>query len=162
MREPLPPRSLKHAFLDLIERECGHWSAIGRPRPFNCGLRTCHQKLRFSSLHPMSCQLDDIGCIEDKGNLWRQIQNPQLKGRGLAIWSQNFGKNIFISFTAVTEECGMPTRSCTSFLMPFAVSIALITPDQISHLQIVPGLQTLSAQNATLIGCVPERFCEFG
>ena len=39
-----------------------------RPRPFDWGFRICLQKLRLSSVHPMSCQLDDIGCTKDKHN----------------------------------------------------------------------------------------------
>ena len=58
---------------------------IIRPLPFKWEFWIYLQKLRLSLVHPMSCELDDIGCTEDKRNVWRQIGNPQLKGRGLMI-----------------------------------------------------------------------------
>ena len=59
-------------------------SAMNRPHPFNWGLQSCLRKLCTSSVHPMSSSWHYIGCIKDKCN-GRQIRNPQLKGRGLAI-----------------------------------------------------------------------------
>ena len=56
-----------------------------RPRPFNWGFRICLQKLCFSSVHPRSCQLHDIGCTADTHIFWRQIRNPKLKGRDLGM-----------------------------------------------------------------------------
>ena len=78
------------SFYTLFENLCrfvfiAFCSCMDRPRPFNCGFRICLQKLCLSSVHPMSSSWYDIGCTEDKNNFWRQIRNPQLKGRGLCM-----------------------------------------------------------------------------
>ena len=67
-----------------------------RPRPHSWGFRICFKKLCLSLVHAMSCQLDDIGCTNDKRNFWRQIRNSQWKGRGLfrSEWLTRAGRSF--------------------------------------------------------------------
>ena len=72
-----------------------------RARPFDRGFQICLCKLHSSLVHPMSCQLEDTRCTEDKCNLWRQILNPQFKGRALEA---GFEGNELVACTAVSSK----------------------------------------------------------
>ena len=60
---------------------------IFKPRLLNWGFRICLQPWQSSLVYPMSFTWHNIGWTEDERNLWRTIQNPQLKGRSLHILS---------------------------------------------------------------------------
>ena len=70
---------------------------VHRPRPFNRGFRISLQQLCLSSVHLMSCQLDDIGCTKDEHNFRRQSWNPHLKGRALEMHVSGVGPSTIPS-----------------------------------------------------------------
>ena len=76
--------------------QCKGGGVLIRPRPFNWGFRIFHQKLRFSSVHPMSCQLDQdkhnfegkFGTINQKDEVWLRWGAPMLIGETRYLQTQ--------------------------------------------------------------------------
>ena len=55
--------------------------ANGQSSHFQFRVLNLPSRPAFSSLHPMPCQLVNIGCTKDESNFRRQIRNPQFKVR---------------------------------------------------------------------------------
>ena len=127
--------------------------------------------------------VDDIRCIKDKRNFWRQIWNPQLNRRGLTIWEQFYyipmsmphpvgsvrGKMMRRlqrmknrqAFDATTEQIGYST-TVTFPIIAFSGNIASKSP--LAERVILQGPSALPVEGKTTInngwgGHLCWRFC---
>ena len=71
-----------HAYIIHTARR----SEVHRPRPFNRGFQISLQQLCLSSVHLMSCQLDDIGCTKDEHNFGTLTYRVELWGCMFPVW----------------------------------------------------------------------------